>query len=203
VSWNLADYAAGVEHALIDVDIREGWLLAESFSSQILWPLLARRAFRAKGAVLAGGFGKHPARRVLQFSKTVTMGTALAKLARVVFGFARVLKWQHRNEPEMLAGIDEFIARRTEADRKAATHRVRLIAENDPSQLARQVKVPIHAISGLLDFLVPWPLSRLWLRRNCPALQDFRILPRAGHAVLVSAPQASARLILDWMGMNA
>src|SRR5438093_12795466 len=38
--WNLTDYSRAVEAALLDRGIRRGWLLGESFSSQVAWLLL-------------------------------------------------------------------------------------------------------------------------------------------------------------------
>src|SRR6266581_8830244 len=60
LTWSLEDYAAGVEAELSRHSITRGWLLAESFSSQVLWPLLARKRFQTEGVVLAGGFVRHP-----------------------------------------------------------------------------------------------------------------------------------------------
>src|SRR5438132_13739334 len=42
LSWSLDDYAAGVEATLAKQGINHGWLLGESFSSQVVWPLVAR-----------------------------------------------------------------------------------------------------------------------------------------------------------------
>src|SRR5437868_5659534 len=53
LTWSLDDYAAGVEEALAKNGITEGWLLGESFSSQVVWPILSRRKFVAKGVILA------------------------------------------------------------------------------------------------------------------------------------------------------
>src|SRR5437764_14648416 len=60
LTWSLDDYAAGVEEALRNACIQQGWLLGESFGSQILWPLLARNRLVVRGAILAGGFARHP-----------------------------------------------------------------------------------------------------------------------------------------------
>jgi pimeloyl-ACP methyl ester carboxylesterase len=200
LSWNLKDYAENVEAALIQENIQEGWVLAESFGSQIVWPLLALTRFKAHAVVLAGGFGKHPAQRVLWLSDRATSGAALALLTRVIFGCAHLLKWKFRNDPEMLASIAEFLARRTQRDQDSAAHRFRLIAGNDPCALVRRAPIPVFGLSGLVDFFVPWPWSRAWLENHCPLLKDYIILPGADHAVLVSAPDTCARLLLRWMG---
>src|SRR5947209_4789033 len=38
LTWSLDDYAAAVEVALLNHGVQQGWLLAESFSSQVPWP---------------------------------------------------------------------------------------------------------------------------------------------------------------------
>ena len=62
LTWSLDDYAAAIETALAQNGITGGWLLGESYGSQVLWALLARGKFQAQGAILAGGFVKHPMR---------------------------------------------------------------------------------------------------------------------------------------------
>src|SRR2546422_9821742 len=42
LTWSLADYAAAVEVALRNHGVQQGWLLGESFSSQVAWQMLAR-----------------------------------------------------------------------------------------------------------------------------------------------------------------
>src|SRR5207244_4028783 len=60
LSWSLEDYAEGVEKALGERGITSGWLLAESFSSGVVWPIVGRRRFGVEGVILAGGFVRHP-----------------------------------------------------------------------------------------------------------------------------------------------
>src|SRR2546428_557613 len=43
LTWSLEDHAAGVEAALSEAKIWRGWILAESFSSAVLWLLTARK----------------------------------------------------------------------------------------------------------------------------------------------------------------
>src|SRR6266700_3094121 len=52
LTWSLEDYATGVEIELARHGITGGWFLAESFSSQVLWPLLLRKRFLAEGVIL-------------------------------------------------------------------------------------------------------------------------------------------------------
>src|SRR6266403_1635731 len=51
LKWSLEDYAAEVEAALAGHGIAEGWLLAESFSSQIAWPIIRRKRFQVNGLI--------------------------------------------------------------------------------------------------------------------------------------------------------
>jgi pimeloyl-ACP methyl ester carboxylesterase len=67
--WKLADYGENLERELLRLGIQEGWLLAESFGSQVGWEMVAREErgratgaarFQAKGMILAGGFVRYP-----------------------------------------------------------------------------------------------------------------------------------------------
>ena len=69
LTWSLDDYAAAVETALAKNGITDGWLLGESFSSQVVWAMVARGKFQAQGVILAGGFVKYPMRRRVGWRK--------------------------------------------------------------------------------------------------------------------------------------
>src|SRR5436190_14992099 len=56
LTWSLDEYAFAIEDTLARQGIERVWLLAESFGSQIVWPLLARRKMQIEGVILAGGF---------------------------------------------------------------------------------------------------------------------------------------------------
>src|SRR5215471_9437798 len=60
LTWSLEDYARAIEEALAKNGISTGWLLGESYGSQLVWPMLAHGRFRVEGIVLAGGFARHP-----------------------------------------------------------------------------------------------------------------------------------------------
>ena len=119
----------------------------------------------------------------------------MALLTRILFGYAKVARFRYRHSPEVQANIHEFIARRTELDRQAAMHRLHLIAQNDLRPIAREVTVPVYALTGLVDPVVPWCFVRPWLRKNCPALRDYRIIWRADHNVLGTAAEAAAEQV--------
>jgi pimeloyl-ACP methyl ester carboxylesterase len=199
LTWSLDDYAAGVEAALLEKGITRGWFLAESFGSQVAWTVVARGKFQIQGIILAGGFVRHPMRWAVRMAELLCGGISLTLLTRIILGYAKVARFRYRHAPETLANIHEFIARRTELDRQAAKHRLCLVAQSDPRPIARQVAAPVYALTGVLDPVVPWPFVRRWLRRHCPALREYRIIWRADHNVLGTAPEAAAEQVFQWM----
>lgn len=200
LTWSLEDYAAAIEQALAGVGINQGWLIGESFGSQLVWPLLKRKRLHVQGVVLAGGFVKHPLYLGVRMAERVAGGIPLRWITRILFGYAKVARFRYRHSPMTAANINEFIARRTELDRQAAVHRLRLIAAHDPREIARNAEVPVFAIAGALDPIVPWLLTKRWLRRKCGSFQEFKIIWRADHNVLGTAPELAARQIRRWMG---
>jgi pimeloyl-ACP methyl ester carboxylesterase len=199
LTWSLEDYAAGVEKALAETGIKSGWLLGESFGSQIVWPMLGRKHFHVEGAVLAGGFARHPTILGVRLAERLLGAVSLGLLIRILFGYARIARFRFRKSPRTLDSINEFIARRTKLDQQAAQHRLRLLIKADPCALARDTKIPIYALSGFLDPVVPWVFARRWLRRNCSALREYQVVWKADHNVLGTAPRVSAEQVLRWM----
>ncbi len=199
LTWSLEDYAAAVEGALAERGIRRGWLLGESFGSQVVWSMIGRRQFPADGVILAGGFVRHPLRPGVGLAERLCGAISLALLTRILFGYAKVARFRYRRSPETLANLHEFIARRTELDRQAAKHRLHLVAHSDPRPVARRPGLPVYALTGLLDPVVPWPWVRLWLKRHCPDLRQYKVLCQADHNVLGTAPQRAATQVIRWM----
>ena len=199
VTWSLDDYAAAVESTLAKNGITGGWLLGESFSSQVVWAMVARGKFRAQGVILAGGFVKYPMQQALRLAEKITGRISTRLLVWIIFGYAKIARLRYRLSPQTLAAIDEFVARRTELDRRAAQHRLRLVAEKDPRLIARQATLPVFGLSGWFDPLVPWPWIRRWLRNDCPALRDYKVIRKADHNVLSTAPCAAAQQIMAWI----
>jgi len=198
LTWSLDDYAGAVETALANNGITTGWLLGESFSSQVVWTMVARGKFAAQGVILAGGFVKYP-NPALWFMEKIADRISTRILVWIIFSYAKVVRFRYRRSPQTLAAIDEFIARRTELDRRAAQHRLHLVAENDPRPIARRVGLPMFGLTGLFDPIVPWPRVRRWLKKNCPALREYRVILRADHNVLATASTESARQVLRWI----
>jgi pimeloyl-ACP methyl ester carboxylesterase len=199
LTWSLDDYAAAIENALAQNGITKGWLLGESYGSQILWTLAAREKFQAQGLILAGGFVKHPLRWAVRLSEKWCGRIPSSTLVWLMFSFTKFARFRYRHAPETLATINEFVARRTDLDRRAAQHRLHLIAGSDPRQIASETKLPIFYMSGILDPVVPWPFVRRWLKKNCPALRDCKIIHTADHNILGTAPAKAAKQVLDWI----
>ncbi len=199
LTWTLEDYSAGVEAALAEQGVARGWLLGESFSSQVVWSLVGRKRFQIEAVILAGGFVRHPMQWGVRLAERLCGGISLGLLTRILFGYAKVARFRYRRSPETQANIHEFIARRTELDLQAAKHRLHLIAANDLRPIACQPGRPVYALTGLVDPIVPWFFVRPWLRKHCQTLRHYRMIWRADHNVLGTAPEAAARQVLHWM----
>jgi pimeloyl-ACP methyl ester carboxylesterase len=207
LTWSLDDYAAAIETAFAENGITRGWLLGESFGSQPLWAIVGRKKFQADGIILAGGFVRLPMSRALRLSERFAGRAALALVTQIIFPvtnnifawlYSKLARRRFSKAPETLAKLNEFLERRTPLDFKAAQHRLHLIAQNNPCMTAQNTNVPTFAVSGWLDPIVPWFAVRCWLRKNCPALRDYKVI-KGDHAVLVSAPKQAAKQILEWM----
>ncbi len=197
--WSLDDYAAAIENALAQNRINSGWLLGESYGSQVLWALVGRNKFHSQGVILAGGFVKHPLRWIVRLAEKLCGQIPNSLLVWIIFSFTKIARFRYRHSPEILAELDEFVARRTELDHRAAQHRLHLIGKHDPQSIARTTKLPVFYLTGILDPIVPWPFVRCWLKKNCPALRDCKIIYTADHAVLCTAPEKSAAQVLNWI----
>ncbi|MEO8428631.1 MAG: alpha/beta hydrolase [Verrucomicrobiota bacterium] len=227
LTWSLDEYAAAIEDALLANEIKQGWVLGESFGSQVAWPFAARNAtsisspheravvnpavapgktfeceperFQIQGLILAGGFVRYPSRWRVLLARRFCRDVSLPRLTRYLYYYARYAKFRHRHAPETLERIAEFIARRTELDRQAAAHRLSLIQQYDPRPIARRTRLPVYSLNGFFDPIVPWWRVRPWLRRNCPGYQCGKTILRADHNVLGTAPQIAADQVASWI----
>lgn len=227
VTWSLEDYAAAVEAKLQEHGIGHGWLLAESFGSQVAWPLLARSRrvkaadfsnpesrverhesasstrrlpdFHADGLILAGGFARHPWIGAVRVTEWLCRRAPLAWLTAIVSSYAVIARWRFKQSPEVLAALRDFKARWGEPLRQAAAHRLRLIAGNDPRAIARAATLPTFHLTGVLDPVVPWPPVQRWLRRECPGWRANRVVWTADHNVLGTGTRAAVSQVLAWM----
>ena len=123
LTWSLADYAAAIAEMLLAHDITHGWLLGESFGSQIVWPLLQRADFRVDGVILAGGFVKHPVPFGSQVVEMFLRHLPLRCVVALFSAYAHRRSFSFRAPREISPSVREFLARRTELDRQAMHHR--------------------------------------------------------------------------------
>jgi pimeloyl-ACP methyl ester carboxylesterase len=189
-----------VEDALAERGINDGWLLAESFSSVVVWPLIERGRFKVEGLILAGGFVKHSMCWGARLLQRVAGAVPLSLVTRIMFGYAKVARYRYRHSPETRADVREFIARRSnELDRRAAVHRLQLVAESDPRAIVQKVGVPVFALTGAVDPIVPWMLARHSLQKHCTTLREYKIFWRADHNVLSTAAAAAADQVVNWI----
>ncbi len=159
--------------------------------------------FRPEGLILAGGFVRHPAIPAVRLARRINAALPrwmLEGLFRIYAGYAR---FRHRHAPETLDSIAEFMTNRlATGDQEAIVHRLDLIASSDLRPVARQTRLPVHYLAGLVDPLVPFPFVRSWLRRHGPGYRGGRTILNADHNVLATAPQRAASLVLSWMSAN-
>ncbi|MHB8520922.1 MAG: alpha/beta fold hydrolase [Limisphaerales bacterium] len=200
LTWSLEDYAQAVEAALLANGISRGWLLGESFGSQLAWLLCGPAArFRADGLILAGGFVRYPARWRVPLARRICRHAPLRGLQMFLRFYAWFARFRHRHAPETRAAIGEFVARRTDLDRRAMAHRLACVETGDPCPIAREARLPVFHIAGLLDPVVPARRVRRWLRLNCPGFRGGKTIWHADHNVLSTAPIPAATQILSWI----
>jgi pimeloyl-ACP methyl ester carboxylesterase len=204
LEWSLADYGQAVLDALAARGITTGWLLGESFSSQVAWKIIEltdgdRGGFVPQGLILSGGFVRHPIIPGVHVFKFLGDCQPMWLFRALVKIFQAYALFRHRPSPEARADLAEFVARRTDEDRQAIGHRYALIFRNDLRPVARRTLLPVYQLSGLCDPIVPWPLVTPWLRRNCPGFRARRVILNADHNVLGTAPEESLEQILRWM----
>lgn len=204
LEWTLQDYARACRQALLDHGLNQGWLLAESYGSQIAWAMqgLPSADFRIQGIILAGGFVRHPAPWGVRGARLMLSRLPLNWMRAGLAVYGIYARFRHLHAPETKAALADFFARRTEPDRQAAAHRLRLIADNDPCAIAQQTRLPVYYLAGLVDPLVPWPWVRAWLGKHCPGYRGGRTFWAADHNVLATSPRPAAEQVLQWMKME-
>lgn len=200
-TWSLEAYAQAVDGALIDHGVTRGWLLGESFSSQVCWQMLASpsRKFQTDGVILAGGFVRYPVMGALNLARWLVRNLSLGQINCGLRAYRIYALLRHWNSAEVRLMLDEFMARRTDEDLLAAAHRLDLIAANDLRPVARTVRLPVFCLTGFVDPIVPWPFVHPWLRKNCPGFRARKIAWGADHNVLNMTPEISAETIVGWM----
>lgn len=204
LSWTLDQYAQAVSDNLANAGISSGWILAESFSSQVAWAWLElakenRTGFQFTGLILAGGFVKYPAKwmvRLTDFFFDLAPWHLWRFLFRIYFLYSG---FRHRNAPGTADAVHEFLARRNPLDIAAMSHRLRLIVASDPRSIAMNTLCPVYLLAGAIDPIVPaWPVIR-WLRKRCATFRGHRLIWPADHNVLGTEPSKSLKQIEEWI----
>jgi pimeloyl-ACP methyl ester carboxylesterase len=205
LEWSLHDYAEHILAALDKNQIRRGWLLAESFGSQIAWAICeilagrgAASTFHLQGLVLAGGFGSYPIKPGARWIASLRTRAPGKRPALPMRAYALLLRLRFFRCAEDRQAVTEFLARRTPLDRAAILHRIRLLIGHDPRPVMAAFRQPLYYLSGFVDPIVPWFLVKPALRRQCPGYRQSRIVFAADHNVLGTAPEPAVRQILKW-----
>jgi len=203
-NWELDDYANSIISALNLIGIKECWLLAESFGSQVSFAIASKNCdIKFNGIILAGGFVRHPFIIGVRIVKWITklMPMCLVKLwLKVYVAVCKIFFKRERKDKKI---IKDFARNRIDdADRRAIVKRYELIIKNDLRPIAKETKIPIYFLAGRWDVIVPWRPVLNWLKKNCPAFKDYKILNGADHPVIANAPETSAKQILDWLGVK-
>jgi pimeloyl-ACP methyl ester carboxylesterase len=206
VTWSLEDHARAVLDKLAGHGVREGWLLAESFSSVVAWAILERAAatgFTVRGVILSGGFVRYPYPVMVHLARALNRAVPLWMIKVLCWIYGRYAVLRHRQAPETLECVAEFMRRRSErADRRAICYRYDLILQSDARKVAQSTKVPIYQLCGFVEPVVPWWPVRRWLRRHCSSYKGSRLIWRADHNVLGTAPRVAAEQVVSWMGSS-
>lgn len=92
-TWSLCDYASKVEAALAEAGVSRGWLLGESFGSQIVWALLKQGTFTVDGVILAGGFARHPVPWMASAATFLLRKPSLKVLRAFLFAYVQVARY--------------------------------------------------------------------------------------------------------------
>jgi pimeloyl-ACP methyl ester carboxylesterase len=208
VTWSLDDYAQAVDQQLKTAGIRSGWILAESFSSQVAWAWLKRTKDRSSdftfdGIILAGGFVRYPAPVSLAAARLFFAATPWWLWRQLFNAYLAYSGFRHRNAGPAGNCAREFIARRTPQDIHAMQARLKLIASADFREIARKVTGPIFQLAGIIDPVVPPALVARWLRRNCPTFRGTRVIWPADHNVLGTEPAQALAQIEHWISASA
>lgn len=205
LKWSLNDYASAVLEALLDRGITAGWVLAESFSSQVAWSMLAQaKTFTVSGIILAGGFVQYPYRSLVYLARYLNRTIPMSGLRLFLKLYAAYAHFRHRHAPETLNEVHEFVSRRGyELDRQAICRRYDLILGSDFRRLVCQTAVPVYQIYGLIDPIVPAFPVRRWLGRHCKGHRESKLIWGADHNVLGTAPKEAADQITQWMAREA
>ena len=145
---------------------------------------------------------KYPVPTSIRLAKAISRIIPWMAWRGVGWAYAQYAVFRYRHAQESLAALGEFLNRRTKTDITAAIHRLDVILESDPRDVAAKVGCPVHYLAGFWDPIVPCWLSRGWLKRHVPTYAGGETIFSSDHAVLASAPDASAQWTRRWMSLE-
>jgi pimeloyl-ACP methyl ester carboxylesterase len=208
-AWKLEDYVQAIEAALLGAGIGAGWLLGESFGSQVAWGLIGRAEsqqaagrphFQPRGLVLAGGFVRYPLMWGVRLVRGTHQSLPMAAVAALLRAYLRLLRWRHRQAAHVQQSLQQHQDfQLQELARQAILSRYDIILAHDHRPLARRTQFPVYYLTGFWDLIVPWFLVQPWLRRHCPGYRGWRLVWDSEHNILGFQPRTSAEQILAWM----
>lgn len=211
-TWRLKDYPDNITRVLLDKGITAGWLLGESFGSQVAWAMLAHAEecqrtgqphFRPQGLILAGGFVRYPLMSGVRLVRNSHRALPLRLLMWFLKCYLRLVRLRHRRSSAAQQGLNNhYEFHNKEAAKRAILSRYDVIIESDPRALARRTQMPVYYLTGFWDFVVMWWLVQPWLRRHCPSYRGWRLVWNSEHNVLGFQPRIAAAQILAWMNVN-
>lgn len=211
-TWRLKDYPEHITRALLNKGITEGWLLGESFGSQVAWAMLSHAEesqrtgqphFRSQGVILAGGFVRYPLMLGVRLVRNSHRALPLRLLMWFLKCYLRLVRLRHRRSAVAQQGLNNhYEFHNKEAAKRAILSRYDVIIESDPRALARRTQMPVYYLTGFWDFVVMWWLVQPWLKRNCPGHRGWRLVWNSEHNVLGFQPRIAAAQILAWMNVN-
>lgn len=208
--WTFDDYARALDEFLGKQGAKHGWILAESFGSQVAWAWLERQhmqesgdsgsgsSWTCDGLILVGGFVSHPWPRMAALAERF-LGRASDRMARALLGMYQAFSGiRHRGDPRKAEALAEFVRKRmVSGDRDHLQQRLRIMLASDWRATAKRTAIPVWYVSGFWDVIVPWGPVRRWLVRECPGYKGFRIMGGSDHGVLFSQPEEATRWIVD------
>ena len=211
-TWSMDQYGQAIYDSLLQHNIKHGWIMAESFGSQLAWKVLeiqrkSPQDFTPEGSILAGGFVQHMTLCGFKFLGFKIKFSIKTQFTILRYTGRRILKRCLR-DPLVKEDLMEFKKRRSQLDRDAVKHRLKIIAANDPRPVAAETHIPVYCMGGLIDLAVIFPHTRYWLWRHCPGYKggylmldpDLRVIG-SDHHVLGRAKKAFA-IMSRWMGLN-
>lgn len=208
-AWKLEDYVRAIEAALLKAELEAGWLLGESFGSQVAWGLIGRAEsqqaagqshFHPKGLILAGGFVRYPLMWGVRLVRGTHQSLPMSAVAALLRAYLRLLRWRHRQAPHVRQSLQQHQDfQLQELARQAIVSRYDIILAHDHRPLARRTALPVYYLTGFWDFIVPWFLVRPWLRRQCPGYRGSRVVWNSEHNILGFQPGTAAEQILTWL----